>query len=77
MKSNLHARIAKLETARRLNLPATAFIVMGTEEEVEQQVEAAIADGRYQRGGPLVQILLVAPRLDSAGKPLPPVGPID
>lgn len=64
MTSTLARRLERLEALRHGRVPRMSLVLLGMTDEVEAQYQAALAEGRYRPGDPLMRIILAAPLMN-------------
>lgn len=65
MISALAHRLGRLEQARKVREPRKSLVLIGSAIDVDRRYQAAVAEGRYRPGEPLMRVLLADPLMNA------------
>jgi hypothetical protein len=64
MTSALAHRLGRLEQARKAREPRKSLVLIGSASDVDLRYQAAVVEGRYRPGEPLMRVLLADPLMN-------------
>jgi hypothetical protein len=69
MTSALAHRLGRLEQARKAREPRKSLVLIGSVIDVDRRYQAAVDEGRYRPGEPLMRVLLADPSMNGNVRP--------